>query len=244
MNRAYAFFDVDGTLIHGKSMFAFHDFWYRQWPEGGAGNRHEHEDVSAILNSLVVSGAPRELINRRYYEFFAGRSVAGVTACAQAWADQVLGQPDFFIPEVVARLESLRDAGLEPVFVSGSFVEVLNPIAKALDVKYILASRLANDGRKYNGRLAGTQTIGVGKAVAVKRFLADQEVASAHCHALGDDVSDVPMLEAVGHPTAVIGDPELAMVAAIRGWTTLSLPGAITLPSGVERSAKTEEALF
>lgn len=31
MSQAYAFFDVDGTLIRGKSMFAFHDFWYQRW---------------------------------------------------------------------------------------------------------------------------------------------------------------------------------------------------------------------
>lgn len=224
MNRAYAFFDVDGTLINGKSMFAFHDYWYRDGGESGAtDHRQEYEDVSAILNSLVVSQTSRELINRRYYEFFAGRSVESVNKCAQSWAKQALKQPNFFIPKVVARLNALRADGVEPVFVSGSFMELLSPIAKALDVKYILASRLVSDGKKYNGRILTPQTIGVGKALAIQAFLADQEVAADQCWAFGDDISDLPMLEAVGYPTVVFGDPELSVVAAIRKWPILNL---------------------
>ncbi|MDE2000190.1 MAG: HAD-IB family hydrolase [Burkholderiales bacterium] len=223
MNKAYAFFDVDGTLIKGKSMFDFHDFWYQNGAE--ASSRHEHEDISAILSSLAVSGASRALINRRYYEFFAGRSVSNVTACAKAWAEQALEKPDFLVHKVVQRLSALRQDGVEPVFVSGSFVELLSPIAKALDVKYVLATRLVNDGKKYNGRITMPQTIGTGKAQAMHAFLADQDADGRDCWAFGDDISDVPMLELVGHPTAVIGDQELAMIAAIRDWPTIKLTG-------------------
>lgn len=221
MNKAYAFFDVDGTVISGKSMFDFHDFWYRNGADPA--NSDEHEDVSAILRSLSVSGASREQINRRYYEFFAGRTVSSVATCAKAWAEQALAKPGFFVRKVVQRLTALRQDGVEPVFVSGSFVELLGPIAKALDVRYVLATHLLNDGQKYSGRIAMPQTIGAGKALAIHSFLADQEVDSRNCWAFGDDISDVPMLELVGHPTAVIGDQELAMVATIQGWPSIKL---------------------
>lgn len=227
MSQAYAFFDVDGTLIRGKSMFAFHDFWYQRWTAPGSPIAlHEHEDILAILSSLEESGVPRELINRRYYEFFVGRSVSSVMRCAQAWAEEIIKQPGFFVESVLTRLEELRQQRVEPVFVSGSFVELLGPIAKHLGVRYVLGTRLMHDGQKYNGRVEQPQTIGMGKRLVVERFLSEVGVSVCDCWAFGDDVSDVPMLETVGHAVAVIGDPALASIAAQRGWLSWKLEPA------------------
>lgn len=224
MKQAYAFFDVDGTLLRGKSMFDFHDYWYLKWtaPDSLA-IRHEHEDIRAILDGLIEHGAPRELVNRRYYEFFAGRQVSAVTRCAEAWAEEALRNPAFFIEPVCERLHALHAKGIEPVFVSGSFVELLRPIAARLGVGHILATRLVKDGAKYNGRLQQPQTIGVGKMLAMERFLAEHEASAGDCWAFGDDISDVPMLEAVGQAVAVIGDPTLAAAAKRRGWECVDL---------------------
>jgi len=114
VNNVYAFFDVDGTLIHGKSMFGFHNFWYQSWI--GLSNKshfEEYEDATAILRALQNSGSQREIINRRYYELFAGRDVTEVTHCAQAWAQRELAKPSFLIQEIVVELESLRTKGIE-----------------------------------------------------------------------------------------------------------------------------------
>ena len=181
MTKPYAFFDVDGTLLRIKSMFSFHDFWYRRWKElNDEAFVEEHKDVTAILRALTESDTPRELINRRYYEFFSGRSVDEVASCALAWTRHVTADPRLFITEVTEELESLRTKGVEPVFVSGSFVEILEPIA-------------------------------------------EREGEAADCWAFGDDISDLPMLSAVGHPVAVIGDSALGTVARDRGWRCLHL---------------------
>lgn len=230
MEHSYAFFDVDGTLLNIKSMFSFHDFWYRRWicANGQAGSE-EYEDVTAILRGLADGEAPRELINRRYYEFFAGRSVAAVTACAQAWARSTLADPHLFVTEVLDELGSLRAKGVEPVFVSGSFEEILAPIADHLGVREVLATRLLHAGGKYTGRFEAPQTIGDGKAIALAEFLAHRAARAADCWAFGDDVSDVPMLSAVGHPVAVIGDRALDSVARSRGWRRLHLAAPVGL---------------
>jgi HAD superfamily hydrolase (TIGR01490 family) len=222
MPHAYAFFDVDGTLLNMKSMFSFHDYWYRRWlPAHSAAASDEFEDVTAILRALTENGSPRELVNRRYYEFFAGRSIEAMAACAKAWARSVLADPGLFIPEVLDELGSLRARGVEPVFVSGSFLEILQPIAEHLGVREVLATRLLQAGGKYTGRFEAPQTIGAGKAVAITAFLARGPGQAAECWAFGDDVSDLPMLEAVGRPVAVIGDPELGAIARARNWRCL-----------------------
>jgi len=224
MVHPYAFFDVDGTVLSIKSMFSFHDFWYRRWNRvNGPAGSEEYEDVTAILRRLTDSEAPRELINRRYYESFAGRSVDAVTACAQAWARSVLADPGLFVTEVIDELDGLRAKGVEPVFVSGSFKEVLEPVAEHLGVREVLATRLIQVDGKYTGRFEAPQTIGEGKAISIAEFLARRETRAADCWAFGDDVSDVPMLGAVGHPVAVIGDRALASIARSRGWRRLYL---------------------
>lgn len=224
MSRSYAFFDVDGTLLRLKSMFSFHDFWYQRWI--GLDSRvriEEYEDVTAILRALVDGGVQRELVNRRYYEFFSGRSVEEVGRCARAWARTVVADPKLFVTEVIDELDALRAKGVEPVFVSGSFVEVLTPIADHLNVSHIRATRLLHDGSKYTGRFRAPQTIGEGKALAIGEFLAERSCSSSDCWAFGDDISDVPMLEAVGHPVAVIGDSALSSIARARRWKCLHI---------------------
>lgn len=224
MTQRYAFFDVDGTLLHLKSMFSFHDFWYRRWKDpNDPVAAEEYKDVTAILRALADSDEPRELINRRYYEFFSGRSVDDVTRCAQAWARSAIANPRLFIPEVIEELDSLRAKGIEPVFVSGSFLEVLAPLAEHLGVRQVLATRLLHADGKYTGRFESPQTIGQGKATAIDEFLARQGSTAADCWAFGDDVSDLPLLSAVGHPVAVIGDRALGAAARHRGWRCLHL---------------------
>ncbi|MFG6448328.1 HAD family hydrolase [Roseateles sp. BYS180W] len=224
MTNSYAFFDVDGTLLRLKSMFSFHDFWYQRWIGLDSDARvEEYEDVTAIMRALVESGEQRELINRRYYEFFSGRSVEEVERCAQAWARTVVADPRIFVTDVIDELEALRAKGVEPVFVSGSFIEVLSPIADHLGVSHMLATRLLHDGKTYTGRFRAPQTIGEGKALAISEFLAERSTLPTDCWAFGDDISDVPMLEAVGRPVAVIGDSALSSTARARGWKCLHI---------------------
>ncbi len=227
MSRPYAFFDVDGTLLRPKSMVAFHEYWYRQWTGLTTMARtREYEDVSATLRTLIKSDAPRELVNRRYYELFAGRPVDEVQRCARAWARSVTASPKNFVTEVVDEMARLRSQGIEPVFVSGSFIEVLTPIAEHLNVSQLLATRLLQVNGTYSGQISAPQTIGEGKAVAIKEFLSRHGVPSHVCWAFGDDLTDMPMLDAVGHPVAVIGDPALAATARHRGWRLLHVSEA------------------
>jgi phosphoserine phosphatase len=74
----------------------------------------------------------------------------------------------------------------------------------------------------YTGVIHPPQTIGQGKADAVRDFLAKMGYAAADCHAYGDDISDLPMLDAVGHPVVVAGGRGLATHAASVGWPVLS----------------------
>lgn len=216
--RAYAFFDVDDTLISIKSMFSFQEYWYRM-----AGDARSQAVFETEMAQLRQQQAPWEDLNRRYYASFAGREVMAVERCASAWYAHVeRTTPALYHSAIVAQLRMHQCQAEEPVFVSGSFPALLKPVAARLDVHHILATRLEVVGGRYTGEILPPQTIGQGKATAIAAFLKHTGVPADICHAYGDDISDLPMLNAVGHPAVVRGGRGLEDHAAKVGWRVLS----------------------
>lgn len=217
--KRFAFFDVDGTLISLKSMFSFQDYWYAV-TAGSARQRAAFQDE---MGRLARMGASREEMNRRYYAHFAGRPVAEVARLGDRWFEHVeRSTRDLYHTAVVARLRRLHGEGIEPVFVSGSFPQILGPLANRLGVRHLLSTTMAVNGEVFTGDILDPQTIGRGKADAIARFLAANDARAADCHAYGDDISDLPMLECVGRPAAVRGDHRLEAIAREAGWEVLA----------------------
>jgi len=212
----FAFFDVDETLIHQKSMFAFMAFWYAR-----RGERQRHESVMHRLMALVDSGAQRSEVNRAYYEQYAGVDLAQLFDAGRAWFDTASATEPFFKTEVVARLHALSGDGFTPVFVSGSMRPVLEPIAKALHVRHLLCAELETIDGKCTGRLTAT-AIGTHKRDRLIEFVCDRGADGHAHHAYGDHISDLPMLLAVEHPHAVDPCPTLRDTATQRGWPILT----------------------
>jgi len=219
--RAYAFFDVDDTLITIKSLLRFQEFWY-DWAGDEAGRKAYIDEIQ----ELIAQDAPWEFVNRRYYAHFAGRSIADVRRCVAVWfakTERSLEERDqrLFHAAIVNRLQQHRQAGVEPVFVSGSFMLLLEPIAHRLHVNHVLGiQQQAVDGH-LTGHILPPQTIGQGKADAVLDFLHSRAVKAEDCYAYGDDISDAPMLSCVGHPFAVRGGRRLEAYAVEQGWPVI-----------------------
>ena len=68
------------------------------------------------------------------------------------------------------------------------------------------------------GRLAGPFCYGPGKVDAIHELARWEGLDLAQCYAYSDSASDLPMLEAVGHPVAVNPDSRLERLALRRGW--------------------------
>ena len=73
----------------------------------------------------------------------------------------------------------------------------------------------------YTGRLDGPFAYGEGKATRLREFAAAEGIDLKQSWAYTDAASDLPMLEAVGHPVAVNPDAELAEIAKREGWEVL-----------------------
>ncbi len=221
--RRFAFFDVDETVIRFKTMFVFQHYYYRHTgflPAVTGPIRHR-----VFLRSMrgyERAGRSREFMNAAYYHFFSGRPKSIVCRLARQWFQELRDtSAEIFFPTVIKVLRQHQMENTSVVLVSGSFTDVLEPIAEELGAYKILATQLETKHGIYTGRLKSPQMIGAGKAAAVRALLMSEGSDRAHAWAYGDHHSDISMLEEVDHPNVVSRDPSMMALAKQRGWRLL-----------------------
>lgn len=221
VDRPYMVFsDVDETLITVKSMFDF--LRYQLVRRHGTPGEEEYEQIMAVVRRLARNGTPRADINRFYYSHYADESVETIDSLAEDWfAERTASGRGFYIDLTREDLIAHRASGATVVLVSGSFPPLLEPIAREVGALAVLCTRpLVADGR-YTGEVE-IPVIGAAKGAAVLGELESRpDVDPRDCWAYGDHVSDLPMLELVGHPVAVGEDEELRkrLAERVRGVT-------------------------
>ena len=120
--------------------------------------------------------------------------------------------------EAVDLIELHRAAGRFVVIVSASPEEIVVPLARYLGVDTTIASRAAVDeSGRYTGEMA-FYAYGPFKADAIHELATARNLDLEGSYAYSDSISDLPMLEAVGHPVVVNPDRLLANLARDRGW--------------------------
>lgn len=218
----FAFFDVDETLIGLRSMFSFRSFFLRQTLGPDLG-RLADDEAQLGLMEMLAKGASRLEVNRQFYRTLQGCSQAAVCASARDWYAQHRESTGFFVQPVLDRLRAHQAQGVSVALVSGSCTEILWPMAQDLGVEHLLVTQLEVLGGSFTGEVVGMPAIGEGKRLLVQRFLQHHQVDPAQCYAYGDHLSDLPMLELVGHPVVVTRNDDLVSLARSRRWT-LMLP--------------------
>ncbi|WP_278808287.1 HAD family hydrolase [Obesumbacterium proteus] len=201
-----AFFDVDETIVNFKTMFSFLEF-YMGILYGNVGNDHFNIYMNQVKQDWTL-GKPREEINKEYYLNFKDKSYRYLNEVVDLWLDfkkKQLGN-DFFIHKTISILKKLQKNNTKIVLVSGSLTELIKPIANELGVEHILATRFVIDGDVITGDIIPPQTIGEGKALAVKNFMKQHEINKLNSIAYGDHISDFPMLSAANHGIVISND--------------------------------------
>lgn len=219
---AYAFFDLDGTLISETSLLGFYRFYLEtEWPGQGT---QLHHDFTQRLAELQHRHIDRAEINAWFYRScFAGISVERVRELSQRWLVSRLKDPHFLKQKVLDRMRWHRAAGAGCVLVTGSFREVAAPLARHFGMDDWLCAPLEQIDAIYTGALTAHPMIGAGKSRAIQQFLAERRIEPEACFGYGDDHSDIPFLQCVGHPHALSsGSAELLDHARTAGWSVLA----------------------
>ncbi|ASO21759.1 HAD superfamily hydrolase (TIGR01490 family) [Actinoalloteichus hoggarensis] len=217
--RIAAVYDVDETLLSVKSMVDFLRFYLAETeipPDSDQARR-----LAEFQTALAEDREPRELLNRRYYRVYTGERAARLAELGRRWFARRRAGDGFVNTAVVAGLIRHRLAGHVIVAVSGSFGACLEPLRAALGIDHVLCTEpvLDSDGR-HTGEIVRS-LIGAGKPAALRELAAAEGISLPLSFGYADHISDVPLLNLVGHPVAVHPDAKLAEHADQAGWARL-----------------------
>jgi HAD superfamily hydrolase (TIGR01490 family) len=223
--RSAAFFDLDKTVIAKSSTLAFSKPFFDQ----GLINRRAVLKSTYAQFMFLMSGADHDQMDRmRSY----------LTNMCTGWdveqVKSIVGETlhDIVDPLVFAEAADLiadhKLCGRDIVVVSASGEEIVAPIARALGATHAMATRMVVEDGRYTGEIA-FYCYGQGKAEAIRALAAREGYALEHCYAYSDSITDLPMLETVGHPTVVNPDRTLRKESAARGWPVLTFSKPVSL---------------
>jgi HAD superfamily hydrolase (TIGR01490 family) len=228
--RAAAFFDLDKTVIAKSSTLTFSKSFY----QGGLINRRAALRTAYAQFVFLVGGMDHDQMERtREY----------LSALVRGWNVQQVKEivaetlHDLIDPiiydEAASLIEEHHTAGRDVVIVSTSGTEVVEPIGELLGADRVVATRMVvGDDGCFTGEVE-YYAYGPTKAEAVKELAESEGYDLDRCYAYSDSVTDVPMLEVVGHPHAVNPDKELRKVAVSHGWPILVFTKPVALRGGI-----------
>lgn len=224
-----AFFDLDKTIIAKSSTLAF----TRPFQAGGLISR------SAMLRSayaqfvFLVGGADHDQMEKIRAFMSALCTGWDVATVREIVADTLHNVVEPIVYEEAVRLiEEHRAAGRDVVIVSTSGSEVVEPIGEMLGADRVVATRMEIVDGKYSGEIE-YYAYAEEKARAIEELADTVGYDLAASYAYSDSITDVPMLEAVGHPSVVNPDKELRWIASERGWPCLAFEKPVALRSRV-----------
>jgi len=210
-----AFFDLDKTVIAKASIVAFGGPFRR----GGLVTRRVV--ARAVTSQLIYLhlGADEERLARVRETMLALTAGWDRDRVRQIVRETLLETIEPIIyAEALELIEEHRRAGDRVYLVSAAPEEIVLPLVELLGVDGAIASRgeIDEEGR-YTGRMAFSAH-GEHKAEAMAELADRVGFSLEDSVAYSDSATDLPMLEAVGHPVAVNPDRALAKVARERGW--------------------------
>lgn len=126
------------------------------------------------------------------------------------------------LPTRAATVAWHRNQGHRVVIVSAATPYVVRHVARDLDLDdEYLATRLEVVDGKFTGRVVEPACYGQGKVILTRQYAADHNLDLGQSYFYSDSSSDLPLLEAVGHPVAVNPNRRLGRIAAGRGWPVM-----------------------
>lgn len=210
--RAGAFFDMDKTLLAENSGTLYMKYRYERGEVGtwdlvkglGAYLRYKAGvlDIKAWTKKMMLD--------------FRGQSERALAREANRWFRDMVVETVY--PEAIDLVEHHKAQGHVVAIVSGATRFVVKPLAEFLSIRHFLYTRLETENGRFTGRVIEPICFEEGKIYWLQQFIEEQGIDLAKSWFYTDSITDMPLLDLVGHPVVVNPDPFLYRAAVRRRW--------------------------
>lgn len=211
-----AFFDLDGTLVAGFTGVILTRERFRN-RDMGIGELISM--IAAGLNHQLGRIEFESLINKAT-EVLRGRPLSDLQQIGERlFAERIEKR---IYPEMRDLVNAHMERGHTVVLSSSALTIQVEPVARFLGIPYTLSNKFDVD---INGVLTGKVLKpilwGPGKANAVQKFAADNNIDLTKSYFYADGDEDVALMHLVGNPRPTNPGDKMAEVARKRGWPIL-----------------------
>ncbi len=210
--RIGAFFDMDKTILSENSATLYLRYRYQR---GEMSKRELIMGFGAYLKYKIGILDIRSWTLEMMVQF-SGQSEKQLEEEAIAWVEDVVVETVY--PEAERLVEEHLAESHVVAIVSGATAFVVRPIADRLGIEHVLYTRLEVENGLFTGRVIEPICFEEGKIYWLQQFIDEQGIDLAKSFFYTDSITDLPLLDLVGHPVATNPDPLLYRTAVKRRW--------------------------
>ena len=207
-----AVIDLDGTLL--KGMNAERIFYLHLLVRSHVGVFRMAGFLLSLSGDTLRLGFRKAIASNS--RILKGKTPEEVRQWANAFGQVFLRKA---VPEDLrAKVLSLKRDGCRIVLLSGSLQVLVDQLKERLEAEILIGTDLEVVEGRLSGRKTGIFPYGRMKLAALFQRIDPEGIDWPSSWALADRMSDLPVLELVGHPVAVSADRRLRRLARKRGW--------------------------
>ncbi|HAR62206.1 MAG: hypothetical protein DKM50_03210 [Candidatus Margulisiibacteriota bacterium] len=213
MDNVAVFVDIDNTIVKGTTLKIFGQyflfrrkinviffirllFWYFQYKRNKL-----HEFTNVLSHALNMT---------QDWDIAATN-----TLLRKCFAEKI--KPKLYA-EIIEKLKDHHRQGHQVYFVSSTISPIVDLIVEYLGFGYSVATIPNVKDNYYTGEIIGEVCYGEEKVQRLKQIIIDKNIRLDKSYSYSDHISDVPLLELVGHSTVVNPCSKLAKISQKKGW--------------------------
>jgi HAD superfamily hydrolase (TIGR01490 family) len=211
-----AFFDVDNTLVRGSTLYFLGRGMYQR-------GYFTKSDISRFVVANLrfrMTGTEKKDVIDRYQkaatDFVGGHKVTDILALGEEIYDEYVSPKLWERTCEIAREHLAK--GEDVWLVTAAPQDMAEIIANRLGFTGAIGSKVIVKDGIYTGELDGKLLHGTEKAIAIQKLAQEHGYDLAECYSYSDSHNDLPLLTAVGHPSAINPDAILRLKALAEGW--------------------------
>jgi HAD superfamily hydrolase (TIGR01490 family) len=214
--KRLAIIDLDGTLLRRTS--SEHSFFRFLLVRGKIGPVRLASFLLTFFRDSLSLGLRQAIGWNATY--LRGETPEAVKSWAKRYGAAFLREA---VPEgLQERIREFKDAGCLIILLSGSLQVLAAELKEKLGVDIVIGRELETAEGRLTGHRRGIYPYARQKVEALFERIRPDEVDWKESWALADRLSDLPVLELVGHPVAVHPTAGLRRHARSRGWEIIA----------------------